>query len=93
MLELDKHTVNDRIRLISIAALEDNKEGVLKLGGGKHKSRADADGVLSMNDQDFQDLVHHSMIQVCEFIIQQQMPFFYYIWRHECMTLSQQTWF
>jgi len=49
--------VNDRIRLISIAALEDNKEGVLKLGGGKHKSRADADGVLSMNDQDFQDLV------------------------------------
>jgi|AntRauTorckE5430_2_1112549.scaffolds.fasta_scaffold01766_3 hypothetical protein len=56
MLELDKHTVNDRIRLISIAALEENRDGILKLGGGKHKSRADADGALSMSDQVFQDL-------------------------------------
>jgi hypothetical protein len=51
-----KPTVNDRIRLASIMGRQDNRDHVIKLGGAKNVSRADADGPLSMFDSIFLEI-------------------------------------
>ena len=41
---------NDRIRVVSILGLQVNRDDLLKLGGAKNVTRADADGALRMED-------------------------------------------
>ena len=56
LTEILKATVNDRIRLTSIMGLQDNRDHVIKLGGARNFSRADADGPLSMFDNIFLEI-------------------------------------
>ena len=51
-----KVTVNNRIRLASIMGMQDNRDHVIKFGGAKNVSRADADGPLSMFDSIFLEI-------------------------------------
>ena len=56
LTEVLKPTVNDRIRLTSIMGLQDNRDHLIKLGGARNVSRADADGPLSMFDSIFLEI-------------------------------------
>jgi hypothetical protein len=49
--EVNKKPIcNDRIRVVSILGLQVNRDDLLKLGGAKNVTRADADGALRMED-------------------------------------------